>query len=143
MLATAAAELGGLGGFLIGVFVLGFVWLIVAIGRSNIEVNHRHESFQCGYLYSTATAHRIIGTVVERVMDGKYVAVINSLWRTYPDTHGEYRYFLLKVDELKPPAIQPVVPEKAKEFIREIVTSDFSNSLIKDWFETKKVSTYA
>ena len=93
----------GLGGLLLGAFVVGFIWLMVAAARW--EVEHKHEYYYNGVTYSTKRAHRILGVVTDRIAEGHWIAVIRSVWRTNPDLKGEYHYFMLRIDEFNPPKI--------------------------------------
>lgn len=121
-------------GAVMGAFVMGLIWLVVACSSYNID--GKHEKFSNGIKYTTKQAHRIMGVNGERVTkDGQWIHWINSLWRTWPDRYsGKVYYFFLVIDELNACQISPCSEEVAKEWICKNVNEDFARRLIHDWF---------
>lgn len=139
ILAYAAGNTSGLNGelfagFVVGIFFLGFIWLVVAAARTNKE--NFHEYYYNGILYTTRRSHRLLGENGERVTtDGQWVQWVKSLWRTYYDRWTKKHYFfLLIVDELNPARVIPVSEDKAKQWISEHADAEHAQKLIREWF---------
>lgn len=118
-------------GFLTGFFGVVIAWMIYLANASREPVREQY----CGNKkYSTENASRISGFYDRRVYQGKIVVYIESLWKinAYSDD-----YFILRVDELSGPSIQPFKRWDAIRWVKdnaEDLDEDFEK-ILRDWFK--------
>jgi len=121
-------------GILIGICIIGFIWMIVAAAQMNLDP--KHEIYAGGIRYETAKAHRIVGQMGERVTgNGQWVAWCKSLWRTFPWHDKKNYFFILHIDELTPVKLKPVTAEVAKKFIQMHTDEETATKLIREWID--------
>jgi hypothetical protein len=119
--------------FIVGGFFVSFFWWCWFLFNSD-QTSHC-ESVVKGIHYSTKRAHRIFGTVGERIHNGKWIYHIKSIWMTYP-VQGRIYAFMVEIDELKPSRITPIHPVIAIQFIKDNCDRSRAEKLIRDWFRT-------
>ena len=130
----------GILGFLLGGFIIGLVWMIVAFARKNVE--HKHEKWVGDVLYSTKSAHRICGKIGDRIAEGHWIFWVKSLWRINERPPMYYNkptktFFVLTIDEFNPPHISPLTPENARKFIMAFAPQEQVQQLLYEWLGDK------